>query len=267
MTRVISIANQKGGVGKTTTAINLAAALAEMDQDVLLVDMDPQGNASSGMGFPKDEVDVGLADVLLGMCDLRDVVRSTHVAHLDLLAATRDLVGTEVELFDMENRETRLREALLRMPRAYDWVIVDCPPSLGLLTVNALAASHSVLIPLQAEYFAMEGLGALLGTIAAARQDLNPRLVREGVLITMSDTRLNLCRDVEAQAREVFGQEVFCTVVPRNVRLAEAPSHSRSIFDYDPSCRGAEAYRALARELVSRHKGLRADPAEERVAS
>ncbi len=253
MPRTISIANQKGGVGKTTTAINLSAALARKGTPVLLIDMDPQGNASSGLGLDKDSVTTGTADVLVGFRDLRSAVLPTADDHLDVLPATRSLVGLEVELVSLPRRELRLHEALQDLPRQYDYVFIDCPPSLNLLTVNALAASDSVLIPLQAEYFAMEGLGELLRTITAARQDLNPRLVREGVLITMSDNRNNLSREVESQARQVFGPDVFGTVIPRNVRLAEAPSFGQSVFHHDQSCRGAQAYAALADELLSRH--------------
>ncbi len=254
MSRIISVANQKGGVGKTTTAVNLAASLASMGQEVLLIDLDPQGNASSGLGFPRDDQPRGTADVLLGFRSLDEVVQPSWYQHLYIAPSTRSLVGVEVELVDLPRREQRLAAAMQRYARPLDWVIIDCPPSLGLLTVNALAASHSVLIPLQAQYYAIEGLGQLLDSISAVKRDLNPRLAREGVLITMADLRTNLSRDVESQAREVFGRDVFDTVIPRNVRLAEAPSYQRPIIDFDPGCRGAVAYQALAGELLQRHQ-------------
>ncbi|MFH1465771.1 MAG: AAA family ATPase [Pseudomonadota bacterium] len=253
MTRIISIANQKGGVGKTTTAVSLAACLADRGCDVLLVDLDPQGNASSGLGFPRDENEYGAADALLGFKSLGDVMVETAWPGLRLVPSSRALIGLEVELVTLERREQRLRAAFQAWGRPFDYILLDCPPSLGLLTVNALAASHSVLIPLQAQYYAIEGLGQLLDTVAAVKRDLNPRLVREGVLITMADLRTHLSRDVEAQAREVFGRGVFETVIPRNVRLAEAPSYGRPVQHFDPSSRGARAYAALAAELLARH--------------
>jgi chromosome partitioning protein len=265
MSRIISVANQKGGVGKTTTAVNLAACLADRGQQVLLIDLDPQGNASSGLGFPRDEQARGTADVLLGFRSLDEVVQPTWYDGLHIAPSTRSLVGVEVELVDLPRREQRLSAALSRYARPLDWVIIDCPPSLGLLTVNALAASHSVLIPLQAQYYAIEGLGQLLESISAVKRDLNPRLAREGVLITMADLRTNLARDVEGQAREVFGRDVFDTVIPRNVRLAEAPSYQRPIIHFDPGCRGATAYQALADELLQRHQ-RKVAPASFRVA-
>ncbi len=265
MSRIISVANQKGGVGKTTTAVNLAACLAARGQEVLLVDLDPQGNASSGLGFPRGDVARGAADVLLGFRTLDEVVQPTWYERLSIAACTRSLVGVEVELVDLPRREQRLRAAFERYDRPLDWVIVDCPPSLGLLTVNALVASHSVLIPLQAQYYAIEGLGQLLESVAAIKRDLNPRLVREGVLITQADLRTNLARDVEYQAREKFGRDVFDTVVPLNARLAEAPSYQRPVIDFDPSCSGAVAYTALADELLRRHQKKHA-PASFRVA-
>jgi chromosome partitioning protein len=265
MSRIISVANQKGGVGKTTTAVNLAACLADQGQRVLLIDLDPQGNASSGLGFHRDEQQLGSADVVLGFRDLDEVMQASWYERLHVVPCTRSLVGVEVELVELPRRELRLRAALQRLDRPLDTVIIDCPPSLGLLTVNALAASDSVLIPLQAQYYAIEGLGQLLDSITAVKRDLNPRLAREGVLITMADQRTNLARDVEAQAREVFGRDVFDTVIPRNVRLAEAPSYQRPVIDFDPGCRGAVAYRALAAELIRRHQ-RQAAPASVQVA-
>lgn len=252
MPRIIAVSNQKGGVGKTTTAVNLAAALARAGHATLLVDVDPQGNATSGLGVSRTEVVAGIGEVILGLEPLRNAIVSTGELLLDLSPASPTLVGVEVELVGLPNRDRRLAIAFADLPRAYDYVIIDTPPSLGLLTLNALVAADSVLVPLQAEYYAMEGLGELMRTISAVRRGPNPRLVREGVVITMSDGRTNLCREVERQAREVLGDEVFRTVVPRTIRLAESPSHGRSIFQYDPSSRGAQAYGALAGELLAK---------------
>jgi chromosome partitioning protein len=253
MTRVFAISNQKGGVGKTTTAINLAAALALEDRSVLLIDLDPQGNASSGVGHSKGDVRRGIADVLLGFCDLGDVLVPTDVDGMHLAPATRELVGVEVELVDAEQREFRLRKALEQQAGDYDYVLLDCPPSLGLLTVNALAAADGVVIPLQAEYYAMEGLGELLRAIKQIRRGgLNRKLERAGILLTMVDRRTRLARDVCDQARAVFGGEVFDAEIPRNVRLGEAPSFGKPIHAYDPLCRGAIAYSNLALEVIDR---------------
>lgn len=261
MPRILAISNQKGGVGKTTTAVNLAAALARAGQSVLLIDLDPQGNASSGLGSPRDVVGSGIADVLLGLEPMVEVIVQTSQEGLDLAPASAALVGVEVEILSLPNREKRLAFALAALPKPYDYVILDCPPSLSLLTLNALTAADSVLVPLQTEYYAMEGLGELIRTIAAVRRTTNPRLVREGVVLTMHDARTNLCRDVEAQARSVLGNEVFTTVIPRTVRLAEAPSHGKSIFSYDGSSRGAAAYQALAKEVIARGAAARAQAA------
>ncbi len=252
MARIIAVSNQKGGVGKTTTAINLAAALARAGHPTLLLDLDPQGNASSGLGVQKDEVDAGIAEAILGLAPLSACTVETSVKGLTLCPASPALVGAEVELVGLPNRDRRLAFALSALPDALDFVIIDCPPSLGMLTLNALVAADSVLIPLQAEYFAMEGLGDLVRTIAAVRRGPNPRLVREGIVITMWDARANLCREVEAQAREHFGKEVFEAVIPRAIRLAEAPSHGKTIFQHDGSNRAAKAYAALAHEVVRR---------------
>jgi len=252
MAHILAISNQKGGVGKTTTAINLSAALAAHQQRVLVVDLDPQGNASSGLGYPRTEVTMGIYDVLLGFRDLDSVRMPTGLDNLEVVPANRELVGAEIELVEEDEREFRLKKVLDPIRDQYDFVVVDCPPSLGLLTVNAFTASDAVLIPLQAEYYAMEGLGELLRTVQAVRKGLNPSLAREGIVITMADQRNNLCREVEQQARELFGAEVFETVIPRNVRLGEAPSFGKAIVEYDPKSTGARSYLALAEELLNR---------------
>jgi chromosome partitioning protein len=250
--RILSVSNQKGGVGKTTTTINLAAALAKAGQRVLVVDLDPQGNASSGLGYPRADVTMGIYDVLMEYRDVDSVLMPTALDGLQVLPASRDLVGAEVELVDEPKRERKLRKVLNLVRERYDWVLIDCPPSLGLLTLNALVASDSVLIPLQAEYYAMEGLGELLRTIQNVRRSLNPDLHREGIVITMTDSRNRLCREVERQAREVLGEDVFQTTIPRNVRLGEAPSHGKSIVEYAPNSSGAQAYTDLGDELLAR---------------
>ena len=252
MARVLAISNQKGGVGKTTSAVNLAAAFAMLERRVLLVDIDPQGNASSGLGHRRDDSTMGVYDALMGYRDVDSVLTPTSLDNLQLLPATRALVGAELELVEEPNRERRLRRLLNTVREQYDDIVIDCPPSLGLLTLNGLVASDAVLIPLQAEYYAMEGLGELLRTIAAVRRSLQPDLEREGILITMSDARNNLCRDVEDQARKLFGEGVLQTVIPRNVRLGEAPSFEKSIHEYDASSTGSMAYISLAKELLQR---------------
>lgn len=251
MARIISISNQKGGVGKTTTAINLAAALARSGHATLLIDLDPQGNASSCLGSPKDKAGNGTAEAILGLEPLANCIVSS-LDGLDLCPANPALVGADVEMVNMPNRERRLAAALDGLPAKYAYVIIDLPPSLGLLTLNAFVASDGVVVPLQSEYYAMEGISELVRTINAVRRGPNPRLVRDGIVMTLHDSRVRLCREVEAQAREVFGSEVFHTVIPRAVRLAEAPSFQKTIFGYDPGCRAAAAYQALAGELVTR---------------
>ncbi len=255
MARILAISNQKGGVGKTTTTVNLSAALAQRGRRVLVVDLDPQGNASSGLGYPRTEVTTGIYDALFEFRDLTSVLLPTSIDTLQLVPATRDLVGAEVELVQEKGRERRLKRVLDGVRDAFDDILIDCPPSLGLLTVNGLTAADAVLIPLQAEYYAMEGLGELLRTIGAVRKSLNPDLVRDGIVLTMSDGRNNLCREVERQSRELLGDAVLRTVIPRNVRLGEAPSHGKSIVEYDPRSTGARAYLALADELLTRRQG------------
>jgi chromosome partitioning protein len=250
---VICIANQKGGVGKTTTTVNLAAALAERQRKVLLIDMDPQGNASSGLGIKRhDQQERNVYAVLIGEKVLEDVIEPTTVENLYLVPANPDLVGAEIELVDVSNREFRLKEAIQAISSKFDYVLIDCPPSLGLLTVNSLTAATSFLVPLQCEYFALEGLSQLLNTAGLIRKSLNPQLAIEGIVLTMFDTRNNLSHQVVSEIQLHFGDKVFKAIVPRNVRLSEAPSHGQSILQYDPKSVGARKYRELAEELDQR---------------
>lgn len=255
--RIVAVANQKGGVGKTTTAINLAAALAEMGRRVLLVDLDPQGNASTGLGIEADARRATTFDLLLDEAPIQEVVQETRVGNLWICPATTDLSSADIELVSNERRSFLLHDAL-RQPGidglALDYVFIDCPPSLSLLTVNAMVAAHSVLVPLQSEFFALEGLSQLMLTVRQVRQSANPGLRIEGVLLTMYDRRNNLAQQVEADARQTLGELVFRTIVPRNVRLSEAPSFALPVLQYDTASRGAEAYRALAQEMVERHE-------------
>ncbi|MCB9738561.1 MAG: ParA family protein [Deltaproteobacteria bacterium] len=254
MSRIVAITNQKGGVGKTTTAVNLATTLAMRGLHVLLVDLDPQGNASSAVGLPRAEAEGGSFDLLLGEAKLDDVARTTDVPNLELIPASEALLGAEVELVGVMGRERRLEAALEPARERYDWVVLDCPPSLGLLTVNALTAADGILIPLQAEYFAMEGLVSLLETWKSVRRWLNPRLARDGILLTLFDGRTNLAREVEAEVRAAFGAEVLQTMIPRSVKLGEAPSHGRPIALYAPHSPGARAYLELGDELLARQQ-------------
>jgi chromosome partitioning protein len=254
--RVIAIANQKGGVGKTTTAVNLAASLAAAEQRTLLLDGDPQGNATSGIGVQADKIGPTVYDVLVGDRPIADaIIRHVHFRHLDVIPATPDLAGAEVELVERPNRERMMRTAVAQVRADYDYVLIDCPPSLGLITLNMLAAADSLLIPLQCEYYALEGLSQLLNTVHLIQRSVNPELAIDGVLLTMYDARLNLSRQVAAEAREYFGGQVFETVVPRNVRLAEAPSFGKPIILYDVASVGAQAYINVAKELLRRQDG------------
>ena len=250
MGRVVAIANQKGGVGKTTTAINLGAALGALERRVLLVDCDPQGNATRGVGQAAEEPN--LYHALAGECSPQEAIRGTSFPNLDLLASNRDLVGVEVEFVGLEGWERRLQGVLSQIANRYDTMLLDCPPSLGHLTVNALGAADEVLVPLQCEYYALEGISELMATVERVRGGVNPRLGINGILLTMYDDRTNLSRDVAEEANNFFQAKVYRTIVPRNVRLAEAPSHGMPIFQYDIGCRGAKAYLALAQEFLQR---------------
>ena len=250
---IVAIANQKGGVGKSTTAINLSACLAGFDERVLIIDLDPQGNATSGLGIDRDSIDLSIYHVLLGDETIPDIVEPTNVRNLFVGPATIDLAGAEIELVSVFSRESRLGAALEEVVDDYDFVLIDCPPSLGLLTVNALAAADEVFIPIQCEYYALEGVSQLLRNIDLVRDNLNPKVSIGGVLLTMYDGRTNLSSDVASQVRQFFGDTTYATVVPRSVRLSEAPSYGEPIESFDPMSRGAIAYRQAAREFLERH--------------
>ncbi len=252
MGRIICIANQKGGVGKTTTAVNLSAALSLAGHPTLLLDIDPQGSATSGVGMNGADGAPSMYEVILGEQPAAAAVRSCAVERLTVLPAARDLIGAEIELVPLMAREQRLLEALRGIRNNYEYLIIDCPPSLGLLTINGLTAADSVLVPLQCEYYALEGLSALLETVDLIRKRLNPGLALEGVLLTMFDTRNSLCHQVVEEVRRHFPHDVFESIIPRNVRLSESPSHGMPAVVYDPLSRGAEAYQALAREILAR---------------
>ena len=252
MGRVIAIANQKGGVGKTTTAINLAAALAASELSVLLIDSDPQGNATTGLGIAKEAERLTLFDVLCGQTPAIDAVIHTALEGLDLLPADKNLVGANVELVPTKRREHILREKLLPIRSKYQFVVIDCPPALDLLTLNALLAADSVLIPIQCEFFALEGISGLIDTIDRIKDSFQHKLQMEGILLTMYDDRTNLTRQVAADLREFFGKEVFRTVIPRSIRLAEAPSHGKPIITYDLRSKAAESYIQLSKEIIAR---------------
>jgi chromosome partitioning protein len=252
MRKIICIANQKGGVGKTTTAINLSASLAAAERRTLLIDCDSQGNATSGMGLDRDAVSKNnLYHALIGKSPLKEVIVGTQLPHLDIAPANQDLIGIEVEFIQIEDREKKLRNLLHHLDTAYDFIIIDCPPSLGFLTVNALVASDYLIVPLQCEYFAMEGLGYLLNTLRLVKARLNPALTLGGILLTMFDSRNLLSHRVSEDVRSHFGKGVFNTVIPRNVRLSESPSHGLPIILYDIKSRGALSYMELAREILT----------------
>ncbi|WP_455662669.1 ParA family protein [Pradoshia sp.] len=251
MGKVISIANQKGGVGKTTTSVNLGACLAYIGKKVLLVDIDPQGNATSGVGIEKADVEQCIYDVLIDDVEVATVIKPTKVENLDVIPATIQLAGAEIELVPTISREVRLKRALEEVSDQYDYIIIDCPPSLGLLTLNSLTASDAVLIPVQCEYYALEGLSQLLNTVRLVQKHLNQELKIEGVLLTMLDARTNLGIQVIDEVKKYFQDKVYKTIIPRTVRLSEAPSHGEPIIIYDPKSRGAEVYIDLAKEVVA----------------
>ncbi|UQF11142.1 ParA family protein [Vagococcus lutrae] len=251
MARIISVANQKGGVGKTTTTVNLGASLAYNGKKVLIVDIDAQGNATSGIGVRKSDVGKDVYDVLVNEEPMTNVIHETSRENLEIVPATIQLAGAEIELTPMMARESRLKSALDEIKDQYDYVLIDCPPSLGHLTINAFTASDSILIPVQCEYYALEGLSQLLNTIRLVQKHFNPELRIEGVLLTMYDARTNLGSEVVQEVRKYFRERVYDTIIPRNVRLSEAPSHGLSIIDYDPRSRGAEVYLSLAKEVLA----------------
>ncbi len=250
MGRIVSVANQKGGVGKTTTALNLSATLAAAEKKTLLVDLDPQGNSTSGLGIDKNALPATVYEVLLGTKRLKEVTQKTALVYLDLVPANTKLFGAEVELVDIQNRERILRDSLEEIKGTYEYILVDCPPSLTLLTINALAAADSILIPIQCEYYAMEGLGQLLHTIQLTRDTLNPCLEIEGILFTMFDGRNNLSHQVAEEVKKHFPKKVFQTVIPRNIKLSESPSHGKPVILYDIGCKGSESYLELAKEFL-----------------
>ena len=254
MTRIISVVNQKGGVGKTTTAVNMATALAAIGKEVLVIDLDPQGNASTGLGVDQSMRARTSYDVLIGNATLGQAAVKTAIPRLSVVPATIDLTGAEIELVTMERREFQLKQALASMSAHWDYAIIDCPPSLGLLTLNALTASNAVLIPLQCEFYALEGLAHLLKTIKLVRANLNPGIAIHGVVLTMYDRRNKLTEQIEEDVRGFLGDDVYKTVIPRNVRMSEAPSHGKPALIYDLKCTGSQAYLQLARELIQREK-------------
>ncbi|MCF8260360.1 MAG: AAA family ATPase [Melioribacteraceae bacterium] len=253
MARIISIANQKGGVGKTTTSINLSASIAAAEYKTLLIDIDPQGNSSSGIGITADK---SIYEVIAGSEEAADCVQTTYIPYLDILPANINLVGAEIELVSMEKREFILQEAVQSLNEKYDYIFIDCPPSLGLLTLNSLVASNSVIIPVQCEYFALEGLGQLLNTINIVKKHFNEDLIIDGVVLTMYDSRLRIANQVVDEVKKYFGEKVFDTLISRNVRIAEAPSHSKPVLMYDAISSGAKNYISLATELIRRTQQL-----------
>jgi len=256
MGKVLTIVNQKGGVGKTTTAINLAASLALAEKDILIIDNDPQGNSTSGLGISRDDLDKSLYDVYAGRCEINDALKKSSMEHLNILPSTIDLLGIEVELVGKEGRESVLNNAIDSIREKYRYIFIDCPPSLGLLTLNALVAADSVIIPVQCEYYALEGLGLLTKTLRLVRNSFNPNLEIEGIVLTMFDLRNNLSQEVAKEVRKYFGDKVYNTVIPRNVTLGEAPSYGKPALLYDIRSKGAQSYLSLAKEILSEN-GIR----------
>ncbi len=254
MARVICIANQKGGVGKTTTAVNLSASIAAAERKVLLIDIDPQGNSTSGVGLAKEGSNGTIYQALLRGAGIRGMIQKTALAYMDVVISNTDLIGAEVELIEENDREKKLDQLVKEVEAEYDFIFIDCPPSLGLLTINSLTAAHSVIIPLQCEYYALEGLGQLLKTIRLIKQSLNPKLEIEGILLTMFDSRNNLAHQVAEEVRKHFGEKVFRTIIPRNIRLSEAPSYGKPVLLYDIHSKGAESYLNLAGEILRNGK-------------
>ncbi|QJC54099.1 ParA family protein [Paenibacillus albicereus] len=257
MSKIIAITNQKGGVGKTTTSVNLGACLASLGKRVLLVDIDPQGNTTSGVGISKADVENSIYDVLINEVDPHEAVAQTAVPNLSIIPATIQLAGAEIELVPTISREVRLKKSLAQLRGEYDYILIDCPPSLGILTINSLTAADSVIIPIQCEYYALEGLSQLLNTVRLVQKHLNTSLQIEGVLLTMFDARTNLGIQVIEEVKKYFQQKVYQTIIPRNVRLSEAPSHGQAIITYDPRSKGAEVYLELAKEVIQYEQAAR----------
>jgi len=252
MSEIIVIANQKGGVGKTTTAVNISASLAAVKRNCLLVDCDPQGNATTGLGFDRSSIEKGLYDLIFGIATDDEAITKTSLSRMQLVGATANLVGAEIEMHSMDQKETLLRRSLHGLKQRYDYIFLDCPPSIGFITINALVASDLIIIPLQCEYYALEGLSQLLKTLKAVKRRLNPTLKLAGILLTMYDKRNNLSRQVADEVRAHFKEHVFRTIIPRNVRLSESPSYGKPVLLYDMHCKGAQSYISLAKELIKK---------------